>query len=729
MKPVWILDADGIEFDNEEINNIFRTRIVDEFLENEKKLGIVAPRGLGKTFLIKAKRKIMQDKPGVLCLPEITMVDTISSPRFNESNLRFFENYENWKSLWKVSILISIFKQFNGSKCIEFLKETLPSKIPNEIEQLIDIGLTRTSEYFNYLLSCDRKTINIIFQNINLFDVAIKMINSSVCMFIDKVDQALSNQTHKIIGQTKMSTGPRNASFWQFAQLALADIAYELLSKNAHIKVYYSIRSEAFVDAAQICYTFQNFQQYCCHLAYSREELHKMFNQYINHEKDENLYCPSQKETNPSIAFLGIDEITCKYIKNTKEKTFDYILRHTFLRPRDIMDICYHLYAINLKLYNGDDLENKIREVVNRESQVNLETYISSTEKLLLGINREHIEYLCQLLNTNVMNVKYIKYVCRRLNDFFKDNDIEICEQKCDKCEELHPFCQLYNIGLIGYLWENRANEDSIRFFDQNDGIIINANHALPHSKYYFLHPCLASKAEHIRKNKSNDNHGFEFVTNILIRHGVEIKKTKQRQINAIIEKSLHEIVSERIFISSTCYDLGDERKQIDKTLSSLGYDVVRSDSEHFNSNLNGIHSHDHCINEMLECNIVLFIIGRRYGSTYAGNSYKKYVEEIKQESNGLIDSPSISFMEYYIARKMRKKIYVFVNNKVYDEKQIYTSMIKANFEYKPVFAEKNEIFKIINFISHQNVDNWFRLYSDIFNLDELIKITFDNFG
>lgn len=55
--------------------------------------------------------------------------------------------------------------------------------------------------------------------------------------------------------------------------------------------------------------------------------------------------------------------------------------------------------------------------------------------------------------------------------------------------------------------------------------------------------------------------------------------------------------------------------------------------------------------------------------------------------------------------------------------------MIKANFEYKPVFAEKNEIFKIINFISHQNVDNWFRLYSDIFNLDELIKITFDNFG
>ena len=47
MKLVWILDADGIEFDNEEINNIFRTRMVDEFLEDEKKLGVAAPRGLG----------------------------------------------------------------------------------------------------------------------------------------------------------------------------------------------------------------------------------------------------------------------------------------------------------------------------------------------------------------------------------------------------------------------------------------------------------------------------------------------------------------------------------------------------------------------------------------------------------------------------------------------------------------------------------------------------------
>ena len=151
MKPVWILDADGIEFDNEEINNIFRTRIVDEFLEDEKKLGVAAPRGLGKTFLIKAKRKIMQNKPGVLCLPEITMVDTISSPRFSESNKRFFEDYENWKFLWKVSIVVAIFKNYSELKCIEHIRKLYLENLPNEIEELFDINFSRASEYFNYL--------------------------------------------------------------------------------------------------------------------------------------------------------------------------------------------------------------------------------------------------------------------------------------------------------------------------------------------------------------------------------------------------------------------------------------------------------------------------------------------------------------------------------------------------------------------------------------------------
>lgn len=728
MRPVWILDADGIEFDNREINNIYRTNTVDEFLDNEKKLGIAAPRGLGKTFLIKAKRMIMQNKHGVICLPINSMVDTISSPKFSDSNSRFFEDYINWKLLWKVSIQAAIIKQYWGYNLNDMLQNIYSEKLNCEIKKLLSLNFTRISEYVNYLICNERKATNIIFTNCNCLDVIFNSINTPICAFIDKVDQAFSNQAHEIIGQSKMSTGPRNASFWQFAQLSLADVSYELLAKNAHIKIYYSIRSEALVDAAQISETFQNVKQYYCELSYSREELQEMYCQYIRFEKDENLYDSSYKVENPSIAFLGIDKIDCKYIDNTNEPVFEYILRHTFLRPRDIMDICYHLYAANLKLVDKDNLEDKIREIVNRESQVNLETYISSTEKMLFGINREHIEYLCQLINVNVMNLKYLKYICQRLNENFKDINSFVCDKDCQNCEELHPFCQLYNIGLIGYLWESRTDEASIRFYNQSDSIIGSANHVLPVAKYYYLHPCLASKSEHTRIFRQRDSGRFNFARNVLVKHGTIINKNNYVQIDDMIKSALREIKNDRVFISSTCYDLSDERKRIDKALSDLGYDVVRSDSETFNPNLNGIHSHDHCIEEMMKCNRVIYIIGERYGSPYSGEKYKSVVQEIVSESQGKIENPSISFMEYYLARKYNKKIFVFVDKKVYDEKQIY-SRNEKNFEkYNPVFTDKIDVFHIINFITHQKTDNWFRIYSDFLNLEELIKITFDNF-
>ena len=107
-----------------------------------------------------------------------------------------------------------------------------------------------------------------------------------------------------------------------------------------------------------------------------------------------------------------------------------------------------------------------------------------------------------------------------------------------------------------------------------------------------------------------------------------------------------------------------------------------------------------------------------RYGSTYSGELYKDFLDNIREESNDKIKNPSISFMEYYVARKMGKRIYVFVDETVYNEKQIYSHVIKGNTIYDPVFADKVDIFHIINFITHQKVDNWFRLYSDLHNLD-----------
>lgn len=744
MKPVWILDADGIEFHNIAVNNIYRNSVVDEFIGNEKKLGVSAPRGLGKTFLLKAKRNAYQQKMGVLCLPMNSMVDTIHTPRFYRSSLSFFENYENWRTLWKISISISILKQLDEQQHINLNTFNTLSDV---VVKLFSLNIRRAGEYFNYLISLDRKDINTIFYSAISLDSALSNVDFSVCMFIDRVDQALSGQIYIYDNDniSKASIGPRNADFWKYAQLALADAAYEIISYNTHIKIYFTIRSEALVNAPEISYNYQNMREYISDLRYSKEELFSMFKQYVEYENNENLYYPEEKLINPLKSFIGIEEIECKYVDNTKESVFQYILRHTFLRPRDIMDICYHLYVANLKIYTDEKLENQIRTIVNRESQVILETYISSTEQFLLGIKREHIEYLCQLLNTNVMNEKYIKYICNRLNENFSQKNIteveEIyknknseeslvfwCKFNCKNCEELHPFCQLFNIGLIGYAWHNRADACYIRFHDMERGKI-GTNHVLPRANYYFLHPCLASKAEHARKSRVIGNDSFSFLRNVLVSGRTEINDTKFAEIDRHIGQALKAINDKRVFLSSTCFDLGEDRKRVDETLSESGFDVVRSDSAAFNTKLNEVHSHDHCIDEMLKCNLMVFLVGRRYGGVYRGKKYKWAVDEIIKQSNGQINEPSISLMEYYIARKNKKGIYVYVDYDVYNERMTYKLNKRNGNDFTPFFADNINIFHVIEFITNQNVNNWFRTYTDLDNLEELIRIDFNFFN
>ena len=183
------------------------------------------------------------------------------------------------------------------------------------------------------------------------------------------------------------------------------------------------------------------------------------------------------------------------------------------------------------------------------------------------------------------------------------------------------------------------------------------------------------------------------------------------------------------MFLSSTCFDLKEDRKRIDDTLSDLGFDVVRSDSTTFNADLKEVNSHDHCIDEMLKCNLMVFLIGKRYGGVYCGEKYQWAVKEINEESKGEIVNPSISLLEYYVARKNKKKIFTYVDYKVYNERMTYKQNKYNKDEFKPFFVDNVNVFKLIDFITYQKTNNWFRTYADLDNLEELIRIDFNFFN
>lgn len=692
MSTGWIADADYMDIDSIELKNIYKNYPVRDYLENANKLGIASTKGVGKTFLLKAKRLHSQSK-GEICYPQDNMLNVIIAPSIHSNLTNYFEDYSNWILLWESAIVLSIFSHYPKDKG-EVFKNSPYHK------QLLDLTSSgEVSFYFSKLISSDSRKllVNLKYEAALALD-EIHKIQNSICIFIDRIDQAFENQVHQIPGQTKMSSGNRNASFWQYAQLSLAQAAYQIRAVNQHVKVYYAIRKEAMKGAEAFIEEYQNFHGSIVSLNYSREELEEMMNIYIQQQEDCNLIKAEYKYTDPQYAFFGMKTIPHVRIQNEREKCFDYLLRHTLGRPRDIMMFCNDITTYGLKRKNRKQV---LRSRINICSKNLLESYLFQTERFLFNINTEDLNVLFDLIQSNKITLKMLKSICNQFNRYFEDKygDSSFDCSECNICEKLHPFCQLYNVGLLGVV----ANDRTIRFKHISEGLLEHGNHFLPYSQFYYLHSAVANKVQLIRESKGKNF----LLSNEIVGHRNRIKYDLPR----INKKN---IKANKVFISSTCYDLARERTAIREKLISMGYDVVQSDANGFNTRVRNTHIHDHCIKEALKCKKMVFVIGERYGSEYLGTEYKKEKTELVLAG---ISNPSISLMEYYVASKHKLDIYVFFKKGIMDAKCEYkntntnTSQIDVN------------VFSIMDFISKQINNSWMKDYEDIENLKELVFI------
>lgn len=68
-----------------------------------------------------------------------------------------------------------------------------------------------------------------------------------------------------------------------------------------------------------------------------------------------------------------------------------------------------------------------------------------------------------------------------------------------------------------------------------------------------------------------------------------------------------------KIFVSSTCYDLNIVRGQLRSFINTIGYEPVMSD---YNDVLYDPrdHTHESCVKEIQSSDMVILIIGSRFG-------------------------------------------------------------------------------------------------------------------
>lgn len=108
-----------------------------------------------------------------------------------------------------------------------------------------------------------------------------------------------------------------------------------------------------------------------------------------------------------------------------------------------------------------------------------------------------------------------------------------------------------------------------------------------------------------------------------------------------------------RVFLSSTFYDLKYIRAELDQFIENLGYDPIRNEEGDIPYGKEEA-LEEHCYKEIQNIDILVSIIGGRFGSESKRN-YK-----------------SISNLELKIAQEESKQVYIFIEKNVLAEYETY---------------------------------------------------------
>ena len=130
-----------------------------------------------------------------------------------------------------------------------------------------------------------------------------------------------------------------------------------------------------------------------------------------------------------------------------------------------------------------------------------------------------------------------------------------------------------------------------------------------------------------------------------------------------------------RVFISSTYYDLQHVRNDLRIFIQGLGYEAVMHDKGNI-PYTQEVSLEESCYNELDTCDIVVCIIGNKFGTKSANGDY------------------SITMAELQKAIKGRKKIYIYILKDVHAENFIYSAN-KAK-DFIPYYADNIKIHEFI---------------------------------
>lgn len=504
---------------------------------------------------------------------------------------------------------------------------------------------------------------------------------------------------------------------------------YVFYSARHHLKIFFGIRQEALAGAEGITSQFTKIKSgLIVKLEYSFSDLRKMFAQYVEREKSDNLLYPDLAKKDPVKALCGISVV--HHRSGMDEQMWAYIYRHSLQRPRDIMEMGQTLYenlVCDPEKESRDELSRMriCRHWVNEISTRECREYIAGLNPFMTDDENidfvEDVNLFLESLPTNVYTDQTVLSYCHKSN-------CSTSSISCPKCPNHHWFSTLYNIGLLGYIyWSDADRQYKNHIKPIGDSIFAIKKQTLPRAELYYAHPGLGNIIQQQRERALLAYFPSYFVINSseVFANKEQIKRLKH--FCAAVDGNENE---RNVFLSSTGFDLSETRREISNYLKAAGYRVFAYEDDNFpplkaTGDPNQLHhqgeTHDHCINVMLSCKHLIYIFAGRFGGQYFGNEFESYY---KERSDIIKICPSISFMEYLVANKLGKSVSVYVYEKVEDARGEWTKNGSPN-DYKSRVVDDIRVFKQLGYFNSLGNGTWLNKYYDYSSLANAIKKRF----
>jgi hypothetical protein len=487
----WRVEADTLPemaYDHYRHTLIHETSSIKAYLtpKHHERTILVAPKGYGKTLLLIAKKKsFLEARSGQIVMAENRFIDRPLGifPVIKRELLDLLAaDYEFWKSLWKISLALSAIKAFaratrDRPDDRNLLAHDWYRRIITDDHRYFEAG-----EIFTDLLSQDYKYIINIISKSNMIFPYFNKINTQIVFFIDNVDEYFRPVLEdRSAGASRNHSLYRNRSnaVWSLAQIALASVAYELEKTNHHIKIYCTMRHEAFLKMPEVEIDAFQISGRCTKIEYSRDDLEKIFVKNIDITSRNHLVDPDNDEAMLRLVGKSNKVVDHRFVSRP-EHIFDYFLRHTLYRPRDLMFIGGEI----VKMAPSERSAQAIQTAVNMATKTIVDSIFGEMRPFFTVPNRE---LLFRRIETNVLALEQIKevsdaYVADLGYGALPEPDGEISQ----------PFSVLYKLGLLGTVRVEFGSQGRwLQRFLQPTEIQIDNDPELPFSEHYLIHPAL----------------------------------------------------------------------------------------------------------------------------------------------------------------------------------------------------------------------------------------------